>query len=95
MFKKKKDGSIESDAGFTVRVLGRAGLQYMEGSKIMLVDSEMLNNPKIGFVVASSSITHWNGFTQKIGQKERLRVLNNITEAFKFIGFKIKVIRNF
>lgn len=95
MFKKSKDGRIESDEGFSVKVIGRAGLEYKEGIKLIYVDSEMLGNSKIGFAIASSSIDRWQGSKQKIGAKEKLKILNNIKEAFRFLGYEIKVIRDF
>lgn len=95
MFRKTKKGIIEYDEGFAIRILGRAGLEYKEGSKIMLIDSEILNNPKVGYVVASSSISKWKGSKQKIGENDRLRILNNIKKAFKFIGYNIKIISDF
>lgn len=95
MFKKLKDGRIASDEGFSVKITGRAGLVYKEGSKLINVDSEMSGNPGIGYVVASSSIDQWHGFKEKIKTKDKIRILNNIKEVFRFLGYKIKVIRNF
>ncbi len=94
MFKKIK-GGISSDEGFSLRVLGRAGLEYKEGNKVMLIDSEMLGDPKIGFAVASSSINRWKGSKKKLERNDCLRILNNVKEALKFEGYEIRVIEKF
>jgi hypothetical protein len=36
---------ITSDSGFSVEVLGRTGLRYTEGDRVMLIDSEVLAGP--------------------------------------------------
>ncbi len=46
MFRKPNPDVIESGEGFSVEVPGRTGLQYEEGSKSMLVNSELLRGSK-------------------------------------------------
>jgi hypothetical protein len=36
---------IESSAGFSVRVLGRTGMRYIEGGRSVWIDSEVLGKP--------------------------------------------------
>ena len=55
MFFRPRVNVVESDAGFSVEVLGRTGIRYREGDKSIFVDSEVLNGPS-GMVVAGSSI---------------------------------------
>jgi hypothetical protein len=95
MFKKTKDGRIKSDKGFSIKVTGRTGLDYVEGKRLLHVNSEMLNNPKVGYVIASHSIARWQGSKEIIDEKERLRIIDNIRDAFRFIGYEIEVISDF
>jgi len=95
MFKFKNDGSIFSDKGFMIKILGRAGLEYSEGDKTMFIDSEIVNNRNVGYVIASSSISRWNGSTKKINHAEHQRILLNLKDAFKFIGYDIRIISSF
>ncbi len=37
---------IESSTGFSVRVLGRTGMQYTEGERSVWIDSEVLATPR-------------------------------------------------
>lgn len=68
MFKKIR-GGISSDDGFFLRVLSRAELEYKEGRKVMIIDSEMLGDDFIGFAVASSSINRWKGSKKMIEKR--------------------------
>ena len=45
MFKEIRTNVVESDEGFSVEVLGRTGIKYTEGSKTLIVDSEVLLGP--------------------------------------------------
>ena len=42
MFKKRWFNVIVSDEGFSVKILGKVGLRYKEGSKTMFIDSEVM-----------------------------------------------------
>jgi hypothetical protein len=91
MFRKRL-AFIESDEGFAVRALGRAGLEYREGEKIMRVDSEMLVGPA-GLVLYKASIRSWEPPHDRevVDDAGRDRIVDNIRRAFRFEGFEIEV----
>lgn len=83
---------IESDAGFSVEVLGRTGLCYREGDRNLKVDSEVLMGPT-GMVIDASSIRAWTAPHEKelIDDGRRRQIVENIQAAFHFRGFEIEV----
>ncbi len=93
MFRKLPHGIIESDKGFSVRVLGRAGLEYKEGKKALFVDSESLADSAVGLVVFTSSIKRWKNAKKNLFPNERRRIIDNIKQAFKFEGYEIEISR--
>jgi hypothetical protein len=83
---------IESDAGYSVEVLGPVGLRYTEGDRILHIDSEMLAGPS-GLIVYSASIkveppSHAQ---ESVDSGERARIIENVRAAFKFRGFEIQI----
>lgn len=96
---KKIGNLIESDAGFSVETLGRAGLKYTEGQKSVFIDSEILV-PIDGYSMAvmKQSIRLWVGqnlITQEIDKGNRDRIMENIRAAFRSQGEEIDVIGDF
>jgi hypothetical protein len=83
---------IESDAGFSVEVLGRTELRYVEGDRVLIIDSEMLAGPS-GLAVYSDSIEHWSApsASESIDATTKARIIENIKAAFKFRGLDIQV----
>jgi hypothetical protein len=83
---------IQSDEGFSVEVLGRAGLLYTEGSKTLDIDSEILAGPS-GLVIYTNSIRSWNPpyDTETIDESKRDAIVDNIRRAFRFQGFEIEI----
>jgi hypothetical protein len=77
---------------FSVEVLGRTGLRYVENGKSMFVDSEVLATPG-ALVVYSNTITNWEPPDEfdPLDADERTRILNNIREAFQSKGFALEV----
>lgn len=76
---------IESDEGYSVEVLGATGLTYLEGGRILHLDSEALVGPS-GLVLYTQT-----GSFDGLGQEERKRIIENVRAAFKFRGFDIQV----
>ena len=93
MFTKPRTNVIESDEGFSVEVLGRAGLLYIEGTKKLEVDSEVLAGPS-GIVIYQNSIKSWGPphNNELIDENKRNRIVDNIRRAFRFQGFEIQVL---
>jgi hypothetical protein len=82
---------IESSAGFSVRVLGRTGMRYMEGGRSVWIDSELLGKPA-AFSLHKDSITTWEGdAAEKVSDADRDRIAENIKRAFEFCGYELQV----
>ena len=75
--------------GFSLSILGRAGMQYSEGPKTVFVDSEMMA-VEIDFEVYTSSIQTWEGSNQVIASDEKQRILANIKAALASEGFTVE-----
>jgi Immunity protein 74 len=92
MFSLPRANVIESDAGFSVEVLGRVGMKYREGEKVLFVDSEVLA-PGKGIALFTDSIREWeapNG--QLIGPEKKTSIIENIKAAFDFRGEPLEVL---
>ena len=83
---------VESTDGYSVEVLGRTGIIYSEGSKVMRIDSEVLAGPS-GMVVYTDSINRWDPpySETELSAVQKSRIVENIKAAFLFRGFKIQV----
>ena len=79
--------------GFSVEELGRTGLRYVEGERVMLVDSEGLAVPS-RIAVYRGSITAWQPpfAADPVGREDVTRIIDNIVNALGFCGYKIEVI---
>ena len=93
MFKIPRVNVIESDSGFSVEVLGRVGVRYVENGKTMKIDSEILTGNS-GLVIYSDSIKKWDApnDTELVDEATRGRIIENIRNAFRFRGFEIEII---
>lgn len=92
MFTIPRANVIECDEGFSVEVLGRAGLHYREPPREMFIDSEVLAGPS-GLVVYSGTIRGWEPPYDKevIGEDKRRQILDNIRRAFCFRALQIQI----
>ena len=90
MFRVPRPNLIESDQGFSVEVLGRAGLRYREGDQIYFVDSEVVLGPS-GVIIYSASIRTWEP-SFDVEPTKRAAIVENIREAFRFQGYEINVL---
>ncbi len=75
---------VESDEGFSVEVLGRAGLRYSEAGNAPVIDSEILAGPS-GLALFTRSLDH-------LDEEEKMRIVENVRAAFRFQGFDIQVL---
>jgi hypothetical protein len=77
---------IQSDAGFSVEVLGRTGLRYSEGDKTLFIDSEMLASK--GFAIYRDPIKNWDPPHQavRISPHEKNTIIKNVQLAFESQG---------
>lgn len=96
MFSSPRVNLIESDEGFSVEVLGRTGLRYVEGQKSMFIYSEFLvaSSSRV-LVLYASSIRSWDPphSAEIVDDTVKNRIIENIRAAFRFHGHEIDVLR--
>jgi hypothetical protein len=92
MFKIPRVNVIESDEDFSVEVLGRMGVLYIEGFMNLLIDSEMLASSS-GLVIYKNSISSWKPPFENeiIDENKRSAIVDNIRRAFRFLGLEIDI----
>jgi len=76
---------IESDEGYSVEVLGRTGLRYIENGKELILDSEVLMGPA-GMILLTRQ-----GSIKDLSAQDKHRIVENVRAAFKFRGFDIEI----
>lgn len=81
-------------SGFSVEILGRTGLLYTEGDKVMLIYSEALTSPG-HMVLYQSSMVRWDhpSVLEPLGPDERLRIIQNIRQTFEPKGYVLEITR--
>ena len=94
MFTIPRVNVIQSSEGFSVEVLGRTGLLYVEGEKSIHMSSEMLvsSSPTL-LALYTRSIKAWDppNDDEAIGEIKRNEIVENICRAFRFRKFEIEV----
>jgi len=93
MFTIPRLNVIESDSGFSVEVLGRTGLLYVEGDHSLRVDAELLARPA-GLAIYSENIKNWQAphAHESIDPAKKSQIIENIRAAFELRGFDIDVL---
>ena len=68
---------------YSVKLTGRAGLVYSEGSRSMLIDSELLTGPEFDVVVFADSLKNWEApfHIEPVSEADVSRIRANISEA--------------
>ncbi len=92
-FSAPRPNLIESDAGFSVEVLGRTGMLYAEGGRSLHIDSEVLAKPRaIG--IWRDSIKRWDPPNEGdvLGSNDRTRIIENVRRAFEAMNQELDVI---
>jgi hypothetical protein len=91
-YSTQQPATVECNEGFSVRILGRAGLTYREGERQLLVNSELLTTPS-GMVIYTNSIKAWQPpFEQdEIDATKKAQIIDNIRRAFRWAGYEIEV----
>jgi hypothetical protein len=92
VFTIPKTNVIESSDGFSVEVLGRTGLRYIDHGRVMNIDSEVLAGPS-GLVLYSNSIRKWiePHENESVDETVRRQIIENVREAFRFRDLEIQV----
>src|SRR4051812_5373122 len=94
-FSEPEPNVIASTAGFSVRVLGRTGLRYIEGDHSVWIDSEVLATPR-GIVMHAPSARVWEGpEPREVSDAERERLVSNIKRAFAACAYDLEVLGPF
>ena len=85
---------VSSDEGFSVEVLGRTGIEYREGGKLMFADSEVLAVGH-GIMVIKDSIRAWWPPNEKeqVAAKQRQRIVENIRRAIAFRKEPVEIVQ--
>jgi hypothetical protein len=93
MFTIPRVNVIQSSEGFSVELLGRTGLLYVEGEKSIHISSEMLASYNLAFALYTSSIKAWDppNDNEAISDIKRNEIVENIRRAYRFQGFEIEV----
>lgn len=91
-FFRPRANVVASSRGFSIEVLGRAGLLYREGERAMNVDSEFLALPH-GLQLFTRSIERWEPpyDREELGSDARNEIVDNIRRAFADDGIEVEV----
>jgi hypothetical protein len=90
-FSEPEPNVIKSSTGFSVRVLGRTGMQYCEGDRSVRIDSEVLATPR-AMAMFKESIRAWEGPDPgEVSPADRDRIAGNIKRAFDACGYDLQV----
>lgn len=83
----------ESSSGYSVEVLGRTGLRYVEHERTLFVDSEVLAAPA-GILIYRDSIKSWDASdeVEPLSDAARQRIIDNISAALGSQGIAVDVI---
>jgi len=92
-FSSPRPNVYVGDTGFSVEILGRAGLRYAESGKVMIIDSEVLALPG-HMALFRESITRWEAPHEEepVHEVDRQRIIANIGGAFRSQGFVLEVL---
>ncbi|MGI9318521.1 MAG: Imm74 family immunity protein [bacterium] len=76
---------------FKIKLRGRSGVVYEEGSKRVIIEAEMLKG-EIDLVIYVDSIMHWQPPHEKdaISQDERKTIRANVTAALVNNGLTVE-----
>lgn len=93
MFHIPRVNVIESDTGFSVEMLGRTGMEYREGDKIMFIESEIAMTDVPTVAIWKDSIRAWKPPQDKeqITETKRMEILKNICAAKKWRGTQVEI----
>lgn len=90
-FTEPEPNVIKSTEGFSVRVLGRTGMRYTEGTRSVWIDSEVLAKPR-AIAMFKETIRIWEGpEPEEVSAKDRDRIADNIKRAFEACGYELQV----
>ena len=95
MFSSPRNNVVKSDEGFYVEILGRTGIKYVEGSRAIFIDSEVLTGPH-GMMIQKDSIRNWQVPLGGIDTSKKDKIIKDahkvslVEDSFLFEGFAIE-----
>lgn len=95
-FSEPEPNLITSSSGFSIKVSGRAGMQYVEGPRSIWIDSEVLAKPgSMSMYVSSIRVWESPDDPGPVTDQDRSRIVENIKRAFEACGYELQVIGPF
>ena len=85
MFTLTSPDQITAADGYVVKVLGRTGLEYREGERVVLIDSEVLVTGR-GMAIFKKSLERWQPphDAEVISAEKKKEILSRLVAAVKF-----------
>jgi hypothetical protein len=77
---------VEGELGVTI--LGRGGIRYREGARVVAIDGEMLTGA-FDLVVYTGSIKVWDDTKKTISNEERKQIVANMESVFRKHGLTV------
>lgn len=92
-FSSPRPNLVESDERYSVEVLGRTGLRYIDEGRTMVIDSEALATPG-AMALYGTSIRAWDPphENQVVSDRDREDIIGKIRRAFTSQGWTLEVI---
>jgi len=77
--------------GRSVKILGKAGVLYVDKDGEYFVDSEVLISPPFDLVIFSEGIEYYNMPSITITDEKKKDIIANTVRLFESIGMKVDV----
>jgi hypothetical protein len=93
MFNNPRVNVYESDAGFSIEILGRVGMEYKEGDKIMFVESEIGISDTPTIAIWQDELRTWKPPYDKevLTDLRRMEILKNICSLLKWRNIQVEI----
>lgn len=93
MFHVPRVNVIESDAGFSIEILGRTGIEYRELDRVLFIESEILMTDVPTVAIWKDHIRTWKPphANEQIGEEVRTEILKRISAALKWRNIQVEI----
>jgi hypothetical protein len=93
MFSIPRVNVVQSDEGFSIELLGRTGMEYREGDKIMHIESEVGMTEVPTLAIWKDWIRAWKPphNTEQITEEKRMEILKRICAALKWRNVQVDI----
>jgi hypothetical protein len=83
---------VRSSEGFEVQRTGRFTIEYREGRRIKVIDTEpVIIAGKPGVGIKANTFERWDNSSVPNSQAEQVRLLKNLRAAMEFQGMEVEV----